>query len=90
MSENTRFSQHSEDWAHRDSNPEPKDYAYHFGFRRRLTPCVVWTMPSPCRLRRLGGWLWPLHLLARSLELGSALGRCTDAQQAVRRSYTWL
>ena len=22
-------------WAHRDSNPEPKDYAYHFGFRRR-------------------------------------------------------
>jgi hypothetical protein len=23
-------------WAHWDSNPEPKDYAYHFGFRRRL------------------------------------------------------
>ena len=23
-------------WAHWDSNPEPKDYAYHFGFRRRI------------------------------------------------------
>jgi len=22
-------------WAHWDSNPEPKDYAYHFGFRRQ-------------------------------------------------------
>ena len=37
-------------WAHWDSNPEPKDYAYHFGFRRRY-PCVVWTMPSPYRRR---------------------------------------
>ena len=28
------FSDYAE-WAHWDSNPEPKDYAYHFGFRRR-------------------------------------------------------
>ncbi len=24
-------------WAHWDSNPEPKDYAYHSGFRRQIS-----------------------------------------------------
>ena len=37
-------------WAHWDSNPEPKDYAYHFGFRRRPQPFVVWSTPSPWRI----------------------------------------
>jgi len=30
----------------RDSNPRPQD-SYHFGFRRRLSAFVVWTVPSP-------------------------------------------
>jgi len=37
MSQSPGFDgRRSEWWAHWDSNPEPKDYAYHFGFRRRL------------------------------------------------------
>src|SRR5262245_852885 len=26
------------EWAHQDSNLEPRDYAYHFGFRRQGAP----------------------------------------------------
>src|SRR4051812_17994802 len=34
-------------WAHLDSNQEPRDYAYHYGFRRQGRLFVVWTVPSP-------------------------------------------
>jgi len=29
-----------DEWAHQDSNLEPRDYAYHYGFRRQRTVCL--------------------------------------------------
>lgn len=78
-------------WAHRDSNPEPKDYAYHFGFRRSrrggmrgLDHAFTMSRRGGTKVGDYGLYTFP----AQKAGLGSALGRSARAEQAVHRSYT--
>jgi hypothetical protein len=51
-------------------------------------PCVVWTMPSPCRAIATKVGDYGLYTLPGCPGLGSALGRRARARQAVHRIYT--
>ena len=74
-------------WAHRDLNPEPKDYAYHFGFRRRQLAVRgldhAFTMPLSAKVGDYG--LYTLPRFRAGLARRWVVRPC---EQAVHRIYT--
>ena len=81
------FTGHCVEWAHRDSNPEPKDYAYHFGFRRRQLAVRgldhAFTMPLSAKVGDYG--LYTLPRFRAGLARRWVVRPC---EQAVHRIYT--
>lgn len=69
-------------WALRDSNPQPRDYAYHFGFRRRTRSgervvCgldYAFTMPTWVSAKVGDYSLYTFGPPEEGVPLGSALG----------------
>lgn len=63
-------------WAHWDSNPEPKDYAYHFGFRRGRAGGVCGLDHAFTVLHGMESrWVIMVSTPSRLFGFGSALGR---------------